>query len=165
SRGAEGCEALLARLQEPQLEAVAGRARLVQGNLEIAPLALVFRSGEGWDVAQPWIDGYDGGPAPAKRSLAQPRSGPEAWLDDLGSRLGKLLIAGLARVDGRGSDSWRELFANAEKLGSVLFHARLERLVGELEARRHQARPDPRPAGVAVLELAAVLEMGRELLR
>jgi hypothetical protein len=167
ARGRPGTEALLARLHDPAavLKFVAGPVRRAPHGLVVHPVGCVFETGSGRSLVQPWVD--DAAPAgvvAAEVVAAPPAPHPVA---DLGRQvqaaLEDVFTLGLRRADGTTARRWRELHRLAESVGLVRLGAKLGRVADALEQKAHVVRWDAGPAAAAVLELAVLARLGRDV--
>lgn len=172
-RGREGCELFLAALagtgewQDARLTLVSGRARLHHSELVFEPLAVIFETPNGRRIVQPWVDSFDGEPAVTDEAFPESQKADNTaagWFRELETELGEIFVSGVDRVDVHGAGRVALARDHGNALGANLLLGPVERLAAELERKRHEARWDSRPAATAALELAVLLEIGRELL-
>jgi hypothetical protein len=166
TRGAEGTEALLARLgaQPDALRFVAGQVRPAGAGLVLHPVALIFQEGPRRTMLQPWIDRYGGAaalsaPNPGSSAPADPVA---AYPGELTEALGELFLLGLQRADDRARRQWADLHHRGAALGFARLLDPIERVAEALETRRHTLTWDWRPAAPALLETAVLATLAQE---
>lgn len=101
-RGEVGVEHLLTQLQHAQLKFVSAQVSISNRGLILAPIALVFQSGDVRSILQPWIASPQANPStpnsdrPATSIVQTPIS---AYQQDLSRVLQDLWLVGLDRAD------------------------------------------------------------------
>jgi hypothetical protein len=168
NRGAEGAEALLARLTTaPEcLRFVSGPVRRSTAGLLIRPVCLVWQDGADRTALQPWIERR-----PADRAAAEPIHAAGSVADPVAEHLrrvqeelGELFVLGLRRADNRSARRWDELRRQGAALGLARLAARTAPLAEALERKAHVLDWDWRTPAQALLRLVVLTRTAQDLL-
>jgi hypothetical protein len=167
TRGRRGAEALLRRLTAKQgrLAFVSGQARRAAGGLVVSPACLVWQDGDRRTALQPWVErGSEAGQESLPGALP-PRTGDPVldYLREVQEELGEAMLLGLARADDLLARRWRELVGQGEAVGFARLVGPVARLAEALEQRAHTLRWDSGPAATALLEVAALARLARDV--
>lgn len=167
TRGRSGAEALLRRLtaKEGQLLFVAGKVRRGMPGLIVQPSCLVWQDGDRRVGLQPWVERGGAADADSPLGLVSPQAHDPVlhYLRELQDELGELLQLGLARADDQLARRWDELVRQGEAVGFARLVEPVARLANILLQRAHTLRWDPAPGAAALLELAALARLARDV--
>lgn len=167
TRGRSGAEALLRRLtaKKGRLVFVSGQARRVAVGLVVSPACLVWQDGDRRMALQPWVERGSGAGQESSLGALSPRTGDPVldYSREVQEELGELLLLGLARADDLLARRWRELVGQGEAVGFARLVGPVARLAEALEQRAHTLRWDSGPAAMALLELAALVRLARDV--
>ena len=174
SRGREGAELLLDRLEKNQPESlrfIAGPARLGPRGLMFFPTALVFQDGASRQIVQPWVDRVVSQTRASEltrgsATTTQPADPIDDYPRQLLNALSELALLGLQRADAHArTRSWRELARFGESIGFHRLTLPVAALADALEQKSHTPRWDPRPAARVALELTALARLALDVSR
>ncbi len=128
-RGRFGVEQLLTQLQESELKFVSAQVSMSNRGLILAPIALVFQSGESRSLLQPWIASPQANKSTSEsdRPATAPVQTPiSTYQQDLSLALQDLWMVGLDRVDRQHLQQWQRLVEQGKAIG---FHQFLSPIV------------------------------------
>ncbi len=161
SRGAGGCDALLAALRRPEPPRfIAARARLA-GGLVLEPLGLVLEEAGVRRLLAPWIAVRPPEIEPLAASGEEPAAAP-GYIDQLRVALAELLTRGLDRSRERTVAAWEELVRSGEAIGFARLVTRVEALAAPLRGALSSPTGAGAEAGRAWWRLAGVVCLARE---
>jgi hypothetical protein len=169
SRSAAGAEALLNKLSsEPQnLRFLSAQVSLGASGLVLAPLSLVFESGDQRSLLQPWIAPATN-VAPASRLANTPQLSPRSpiadYLQQLSIALADLWLVGLNKADEMHCRQWQELLEQGKLIDFQRLLRPLELLSGALNQKSHALTWDLRPASQALSTLTVLSELSHQAL-
>jgi len=165
ARAAGGVDAVLQALADPsrRLCFVAGQTRVSGGDLEIAPIALVFEGEAGRTAIQPWVQ-RPVGAIPATPPLADIAADRVAEFPlRIRSELAELFLLGLRRQPPQSAARWRELAASGEAAGYDRLPVATGRIAAALSQKASSVRWDERTAVNDALLLALLCTLARDV--
>jgi hypothetical protein len=120
-----GVEAMLAQLQQPNtLKFLSAQVSLSRHGLVLAPIALVFQSGEARQILQPWIappqigkEQNVAGDRELFMTTSTVKSPISTYLQELSAALQELWLIGLERADNRHLQQWQHLSQQGSEIG------------------------------------------------
>jgi hypothetical protein len=166
-RGAAGAEALLNKLSnEPQnLRFVSAQVSLRASGLILAPLSLVFESGDQRSLLQPWIDSATK-VSPVSPLADSPQLSPTSpvvdYLQQLSIALADLWLVGLNKADEMHCRQWQELLEQGRSIGFQRLLPPIELLSGVLSQKSHRLIGDLQPARQALSTLTVLCELSHQ---
>ena len=137
TRGAAGCEALLARLQQERLLFVAG---LFDSSLTVRPTALIFEGSKGREMLQPSLASWEGGQSRLDGVVVEGISAEphHLFLNDLTHALNQLWVEGVRRVSPHAARRWRRLAQDARRVGFVRVAEHVAQLAVQFDNKQRQ---------------------------
>jgi hypothetical protein len=169
SRGAAGAEALLNKLSDESqnLRFVSAQVSFGASGLVLAPLSLVFESGDQRSLLQPWIDSATN-VAPvswlADNPQLSPRSPAAAYLQQLSIALADLWLVGLNKADEMHCQQWQELLEQGRSIGFQRLLPPMTLLSRVLSQKSHTLTCDLQPASQALSTLTLLSELSHQAL-
>jgi hypothetical protein len=128
-RGRFGVEQLLTQLQQSELKFISAQASISNHGLILAPIALVFQSGETRSLLQPWIASpqvHNSAPESDRSTTALIQTPISTYQQDLSLALQDLWIVGLDRAEAQHLQQWQRLVKQGKAIG---FHQLLVPIV------------------------------------
>jgi hypothetical protein len=129
-RGRFGVEQLLTQLQQSELKFVSAQVSMSNRGLTLAPIALVFQSGQSRSILQPWISVPQVNPNSSQVSSTpltpSPQNALTDYRQDLSLVLQDLWLVGLDRADRAHLQQWQRLVQQGTAIG---FHQLLVPIV------------------------------------
>jgi hypothetical protein len=163
SRGVAGAEVLLEQLKSQDLRFVAAHVGLRVSGLVLAPLSLVFESGDQRNLLQPWIAaGKNITTAPLNVSMTPCHSPIADYLRQLSIALADLWLVGLNKADELHSRQWQELLEKGRSIGFQKLLQPIELLSTALSQKSQVLAWESQPARQALSTLTVLTELSHQ---
>jgi hypothetical protein len=151
--------------ESQNLRFVSAQVSLGVSGLVLAPLSLVFESGDQRSLLQPWIDSATNAAAVSRFADSpqlSPRSPVADYLQQLSIALADLWLVGLNKADAMHCRQWQELLEKGRSIGFQRLLQPLELLSGALSQKSHTLTGDLYPACQALSILTILSELSHQ---